>query len=280
MDFRLAKAYSDATRSATERLGSQILVWLVFFAILIVSMVVFLLGLGGSMMAMAASADPSTGGNPLLAMGGGFIALIIVFYLVMIAISVAGNAAQCTIASYLRQPNVGDALATGFRSILPLLGVYIPFAIAYFGWSLLLELISPGDSAISVTLGLLTLLVVLYLSTKLSMVVPLVALDGERNPINAVTRSWRMTDGNTLLVFATFLLFYVVVIGIAAALFFGMVMPQAMSLEPPGGGTILLWILLFIVLSAAFTIYAASLTAAVHLQLGGPGQGDLSETFE
>lgn len=284
MDYSISKAFSDATRSVTERLGGQIAVWAVFFAIQIGAFIAFMVLMGGSVMALAGAG--AGGGEEMMAgLGGGMILFGIIFYLAIIAIAVAAQAAQVTIASHLRKPSVGDAVNNGFRSALPLLGAFVLLLIAYFVIALVLGLVvgvlagASGSSAVSMLLFALLFVGLAYVGTKLSMLVPVVALDGERNPINAISKSWNMTNGRVLPVFGTYLVYIVglaVVFGIIAAV---LVMPMMSGGVTPGFGMMALIFVLYIVAIIGITIYTSSLTAAVHQQLSGRSAEDASKTF-
>lgn len=284
MDYSISKAFSDATRSVTERLGGQIAVWGVFFAIQIGAMIAFMVLMGGSAMALAGAG--AGGGESMLAgLGGGMILMLIVFYIALLAIAVAANAAQVTIASHLRKPSVGDAVNNGFRSALPLLGAFVLLLIAYFVIALVLGLLigvlagASGSGAVGMVLFALCGVALAYVATKLSMLVPVVALDGERNPINAISKSWNMTNGKVLPVLGTYLVFIialVVVIGIFVAV---LVMPTMAGGATPGFGMIAAIFLFYILAIIGITIYASSLTAAVHQQLSGQSVEDATNTF-
>jgi uncharacterized membrane protein YbhN (UPF0104 family) len=56
-------------------------------------------------------------------------------------------------------------------------------------------------------------------------------------------------------------------------------MPMMGGGAMPGFGTIALMFVFYIVAIVAITIYASSLTAAVHLQLSGRSVEDASKTF-
>jgi hypothetical protein len=200
-------------------------------------------------------------------------------------IAVAANAAQVTIASHLRKPSVGDAVNNGFRSALPLLGAFVLLLIAYFVIALVLCLLvgvlagASGSGAVGMVLFALFGAALAYVATKLSMLVPVVALDGERNPINAISKSWSMTNGKVLPVLGTYLVFIValvVVIGIFVAV---LVMPTMAGGATPGFGMIAAIFLFYILAIIGITIYASSLTAAVHQQLSGQSVQDATNTF-
>lgn len=283
MNYSISKAFSDATRSVTERLGGQIAVWGVFFAIQIGAMVVLMVLMGGSIMALAGAG--AGGPDALSGLGGGMILFLFLFYVVLIAIAMAANAAQVTIASHLRKASVGDAVNNGFRSALPLLGAAVLLIIAYFIIALVLGLVvgglaaASGSGMVSMILFAIVGIGLAYVGTKLSMVVPVVALDGERNPINAISKSWSMTSGKELPVFATYLGFIVALVVVIGAFVAALVLPSMSGGTPPGFGMLALIFLCYIVAIVAITIYAASLTAAVHLQLSGRSVEDATETF-
>jgi hypothetical protein len=282
VDYSISKAFSDATRSVTERLGGQIAVWGVFFAIQIGAFVAFMVLMGGSAMALAGVGG---GEDAMAGLGGGVILFGIIFYLAIIAIAVAAQAAQVTIASHLRKPSVGDAVNNGFRSALPLFGAAVLLLIAYFVIALVLGLVvgvlagASGSSAVSMLLFALFAVALAYVGTKLSMLVPVVALDGEHNPINAISKSWNMTNGRVLPVLGTYLVYIVglaVVLGIIAVV---LVMPMMSGGVTPGFGMMALMIVLYFVAIIGITIYTSSLTAAVHQQLSGRSVEDASKTF-
>lgn len=282
MDYSISKAFSDANRSVSERLGGQIAVWGIFFAIQIGAMIAFMVLMGGSAMALAGM---GSGADALAGLGGGMILFMIVFYLAIIAIAVAANAAQVTIASHLRKPSVGDAVNNGFRSALPLFGAAVLLLIAYFVIALVLGLVvgvlagASGSGAVGTLLFVLLCVALAYVGTKLSMLVPVVALDGERNPINAISRSWNMTNGKVLPVLGTYLVFIVALVVVVGAVAAVVAMSAMGGGAMPGFGTMALIFVLYIVAIVAITIYAASLTAAVHQQLSGHSAEDASKTF-
>lgn len=284
VNYSISKAFSDATRSVTERLGSQIAVWGVFFAIQIGAFIVFAMMMGGSAMALA-GAGAGGGADALAGLGSGMILFMILFYLALIAISMAAQAGQVTIASHLRQPSVGDAVNNGFRSALPLFGAIVLLLIGYLIGAFVLGLVVglltgiAGSGAASMLVFVLICAALLYLGTKLSMIVPVIALDGERNPVAAISKSWNMTNGRVLPVLGTYVIFIValvVVVGVIAAV---LVLPAMGSGTMPGIGTIAAMALFYIVALIAITIYASSLTAAVHQQLSGRSAEEAGQTF-
>lgn len=284
MDYSISKAFSDATRSVTERLGSQIAVWGVFFAIQIGAFIVFAVMMGGSAMALA-GAGAGGGADALAGLGGGMILFMIVFYLAILAIAMAAQAAQVTIASHLRPPSVGDAVNNGFRSALPLFGAIVLLLIAYLVLAFVLGMVvgllagASGSGTASMLVVVLICVALAYFGTKLSMIVPVIALDGERNPINAISRSWNMTNGRVLPILGTYLVFIValvVVFGVVAAV---IAMTAMGGGAMPGFGTMALIVVLYIVALVGITIYASSLTAAVHQQLSGRSAEEAGNTF-
>lgn len=286
MEYSISKAFSDATRSVTERLGSQIAVWGVFFAIQIGAFIVFGVTMGGSIMALAgAGVGPDGGAGALAGLGGGMITMLFLFYLAILAIAVAANAAQVTVASHLRKPSVGDAVNNGFRSALPLFGAMLLLVIGYFVVAFVLGMLvgllagASGSSMVGTLLMACFGVALAYVGTRLSMVVPVVALDGERSPIAAISRSWNLTDGKVLPVLGTYLVFIIALVVVFGAIFAVVLMPMMGGGAVPGLGTMALIFVLYIVALIAITLFAASLTAAVHQQLSGGMAEDASKTF-
>ena len=120
--------------------------------------------------------------------------------------------------------------------------------------------------------------VVVYAGIKTSLVAPVVAVEGERNPVAALKRSWLLTKGNSLriaifdlLVFVAFMVVIsvvVAVIGIVASLIGG---PHAGEVTGAVVSS---------ALNAVMALYFVAIIAATHRQLAGPGMDAISTTFD
>ncbi|NJM49806.1 MAG: hypothetical protein HC843_02075 [Sphingomonadales bacterium] len=91
-----------------------------------------------------------------------------------------------------KNPTVGEAITLGLGSFI---AVFLAGII----------------STIGVTIGMLLLIVPgIYLAVKFSLVSPAVVAEGIKNPIDALSRSWAITKGNSLRVFGFYLIIGIV----------------------------------------------------------------------
>ena len=76
-----------------------------------------------------------------------------------------------------------------------------------------------GDFVISAV----SLVVLIYLACRFVIIVPVIAVDGERNPINAMRRSWALTQANIVQIFIVMLVVAVaaIILGLVAVLLLG-----------------------------------------------------------
>jgi membrane-anchored glycerophosphoryl diester phosphodiesterase (GDPDase) len=114
-------------------------------------------------------------------------------------------------------PTVGEALRTGAKSLPSYLAAQI---ITVIGASLAIGipvgvLSAFGGMAAGVLALLAAMVLILYVMVKLSLAAPVIAIEGQLNPLTALVRSWQLTKGNSLRILA-FVLLLVVVFGIIA----------------------------------------------------------------
>ncbi|UVI40305.1 glycerophosphoryl diester phosphodiesterase membrane domain-containing protein [Qipengyuania spongiae] len=149
------------------------------------------------------------------------------WWLLLIAfiLQAAGSIAIIRILGDAAKPTVGDVLKLAARLVPTLLAANILSGLVVQLPSLLAELAGGGETAVGATINLIGLPFVFYLSVKFILIAPAVALEGQANPLKAIARSWRVTKGNSLRIFAFFLLFAVaaLVLFLVLSLVFGLV---------------------------------------------------------
>lgn len=286
MDFGVAQILSDTGARLRERFWGLVGLWLTYFAIMMGLVLVFGIVVGGSAMALAGSLES---GGDFGTMGGGFLAGAAVFYLAYILIAVAQYASLNAMASPLRQASFGEALSAGMRSAPTLLGVMILFLIVYFAIAMVFGAImgamgvasGDGAGALALVLTGVLVLVVLYLGCRLSIVFPIVPVDGVRNPLTAIGRSWSLTRGHALPIFLAMLILLV----IGGALFAAVLIPTmgAMSAAAEGDaapaiGSMLFLMLGVVVVSIVFVVAYSAMLSSIHARLAG--ESGVSATFE
>lgn len=283
MKLTVSQIFSDTFAAMKEHFWGLIGLWLTFFAITAVAMIVFFMVMGGGVMAMAGAIEGADGAG----FGAGVILFMFVFYVVYLLLACAQTAALNAMASPLRRVDFGEAFGLGWRSSPTLLLVMVLLVIAYFVGALVAGMIFAAlaslGSAVAVVAAILLFLGVMYLACRLSIVFPIVPVDGVRNPITAISRSWGLTRGNALSIFLSFLLLFVifgVLVGVLILPFMGTIMSMDNPNAAPALGGLAFFFIGAIVLSVVFAVTYAAFLSAIHGRLAGSTGEQLSETFE
>lgn len=207
---------------------------------------------------------------------GEYYGSILPFLLPMVLFQAAGTLALLTLLTDRSRPTVGEAISRGVRGVVPyvLAQLILGAAVGLIGGLVLAIGSATGIGALTVIGLALVAALVIYAGIKTSLVAPVVAVEGERNPVAALKRSWSLTKGNSLrlalfylLVGAAFLIVIMVaasIVGIFASLIGG---PHAGEVA----GAIV-----SAALNAVMALYFVAIVAAAHRQLAGP---DDSRTF-
>lgn len=217
---------------------------------------------------MAQLANPGSGMNPdaMMAVMEAMIAKYWWLFLALMILGGIGNLAMLALMRQRGKPTVGEALATGLRSIATYLGAQVIQAGAIVLAIFLLVAIpgAIGGQALA-ALGLILAIVVgIYIVIKLSLVSPVIAIDAELNPVAAIRRSWKLTKGNSLRLFLFFVLlalaFLVIstVASLLATLLFALASAEIASF---GMGV------MEAAINAVAVVVAACILAAIHTQL-------------
>ncbi|OBV11270.1 glycerophosphoryl diester phosphodiesterase membrane domain-containing protein [Erythrobacter dokdonensis] len=199
-----------------------------------------------------------------------------------LGITIAGFVGSLSLLALLSDrgnPTVGEALGKGLKSIPSYLAAQLLSALAAgVAIGLPLGLVSAfAPPAVTVVAGLLLIVAMIYLFVKFSLIAPVIAIDGERNPLAAMGRSWRLTKGNSLriLIFLMLLFVTIAIIGglVAAVL--------TLILSAFGGSVASIGIgLVNAAVNTIVTVIFLVVIAAIHRQLAGTTPERLSETFE
>lgn len=280
MRFSGSRALSEAFQIMLARIGPLIAVSIIgYIAIFALS--------GGLMASMlpgllsGAQADLANGPDAMLAQYGVGIFLL---YLVIYAVSFAQQAAMCRLCSDRHEASIGGAISAGIKCVPTLFGVAILLLIALFAVMLVASLGMAGVIAgtespgLSFVLGLLMLIGFIYIFARLSMILPVVAIDDVRNPITAIGNAWRMTGGNVLrlvLLFALISVVMVVLFMVLSALTLGSFSPGAV----PSMGNIVGFGALMLVFGLTVGLYFLALVAAIHRQLADTTVSAVEDTF-
>lgn len=189
----------------------------------------------------------------------------------------AGTLAVLALLSPHARPTVGEAIRQGVLGLFPYIAAQLLFGMA-LGFMLVVGVGLPaaaGAMAISVLLGLGIGAFAIYATIKTVLVGPVIMIEGERNPVAALARSWQLTSGNSARILVFYLLLgiaFLIVLGVASAV----VGAVAALIGGASAGTIA-GAIVQSVLGAAMTLYLTAVSMAIHRQLTGSG---ISATFE
>ncbi len=277
MRFSGSRALSEAFQIMLARIGPLIAVSIIgYLAIFALSG-----GLMASMLPGILSGAQPGSPDAMLAQYGGTIFLL---YLVIYAVSFAQQAALCRLCSDRHAASIGGAISAGVKCVPTLFGVAILLLIALFALMLVASLGMAGVVAgtespgLTFVLGLLMLIGFIYVFARLSMILPVVAIDDVRNPITAIGNAWRMTGGNVMRLVLVFLLISVVMgvlFMVLSALTLGSFNPGA----APSIGNMIGFGALMLVFGLTVGLYFLALVAAIHRQLADTSVSAVEDTF-
>jgi hypothetical protein len=177
------------------------------------------------------------------------------------------------------RPTVREALSNGLGSTPSYFAAQVlaAFAVA-LAIGLPVGLIAAtGSPVAAVLVGIVLAVAGIYVFIKFSLIAPVIAIEGVRNPITALARSWRLTKGNSLRIFGFFILLFLT-IGIIAALVTGIFAVVFSAFDSQissiGNG------LVGAVINSGLTVLFLVVIAAIHRQLAGQSPEGLAATFE
>ena len=186
-------------------------------------------------------------------------------FLLVGAIVTVGQLSMLALLGRRASPTVGEAISIGGKAILP---AWLALILQSLGINFIVLLIVSiasltGLGALAFVATVFAFVLALYLFVRLSLVLPIVAVDAETNPIRALTGSWALTrgQGGRLTAFYLLLAAGAVVTLMVALLVTGLVLSL--------GGPTVAEIGNSIVTAAAVTllvVLATSVLAAVHRQ--------------
>lgn len=202
------------------------------------------------------------------------------FTLAMTIAQIIGTMAILRLFAGPNRPTVGDAIAKGAVDA-------VVFLVAMFGLSLIGSILAglvialaaaTGQQAVAGIAMAAVVVALLYVFLRLILVMPVMAVEGLRNPAAALPRSWVLTRGNVsriLLFLMLMLLAYAVIVGVVSA-----VLGIVLALVIGATGAKIAVAIVAAAFGSVFTLYLFTSLAAIHRQLAGPSASDLRTTFD
>jgi hypothetical protein len=291
----VGQVLSDTFGMVKARFGSLIGLWAIYFGITIVLFFAFAIAIGmagiGSLATMASGNSLNASGS--FAAAGAMAAVVALFYLAFLLVSMAQYASMILLASPLRQLTVGEALGTSLRAAPALLLLIVVLVIGYIVLTIPLAIFVSAfpaeESGAGAILLLLLLPVLVWLGCRLSTLFAVVAVDGVRNPFTAIARTWHLTRGHALIIFLATMVF-LVILGVIAAISLLPSIGMLRSMADPAGvaeagatasavGGFLLFGLGMLALSVLYVVCYSAFVAAIHGSLTGAAGEGAAETF-
>lgn len=199
------------------------------------------------------------------------------WWLILLAsmIQVIGILTVLTLMRDRRRPTVGEAIRAGFADFPTYFAAQLLFVVAVglIGGVFIAAgtLIAP---VLAVVMTLLVLGFAIFAAIRLIMVAPIVAVEGQRNPVAALARAWTMTRGNFWRMLVFFLL--VGILFVVAMAVIMILVGIVLVLVSQGETQRVLASVVSSALSAVAVLYFLGMLAAIHRQLAAGGGDERS----
>ena len=186
-------------------------------------------------------------------------------FLILAVVQGIGLLAMLALVRRRANPTVGEALATGTRSVASYIAAQLLQTLGLVLITVLLvAVLGLGGRALALVGALIAAVVVVYVLVKVSLVAPVIGIGGELNPIRALTRSWKLTSGNSLRLFLFYflLLLAFLVISAVVSLVLGLIFALAGEQAALLGEAVI-----SALINAGMIVILVCVLAAVHTQL-------------
>ncbi len=202
------------------------------------------------------------------------------YYLPVFAAQVIGSMTILTLFTDRSRPTVAAALRHGLIDAAVFLaamllfwivsGLILGLVVGLFG---LTGIVALAGAVTAAGLGFM-----LYCLVRLTLVMPVIAVEGERNPVMALRRGWILSRGNAARILLVVVLLFVVymVISVALTAVGGLAFSLALGAK---AGEIATGVLTAAA-GAVFTLYVIALLAMIHRQLAGTPPETTAATFD
>lgn len=193
-------------------------------------------------------------------------------------LQVSGMLAILTLMRDRTRPTVSEAIGGALQGLLPYLAASLLFAVVFgLVGGLAIAIGGAVAPALAAVAFLLVLCFGIFASIRLILIGPVIAVEGTRNPLTALQRSWSLTRGQFWRIFgflALVVILFVVVLGVISLL-----VGVVLAIFTSGETQRVLGALLSSAMTAVLVVYLTGIYSAIHRQLAGPGTKDLGETF-
>ena len=283
MHFNMNRTWSQAV--ALVRANFQLLA-IIAGVFLLLPALVFALVMPAQVDWVALGENPEAMSRAMAGMLGPLIG----YGLVSIVLQFIGYGAMVALLGGNR-PTVGEAIMLSLRCLPTMIGATLLFVLAYIAVAALLSLgvgliagalgavgSTAGAAVLTVVVMLVLLIAVLYVMTRLSLALPIVVLEGVRNPVTVLRRSWQLTGPYAWSIFGFYALLFIAYL-VISLLLFGLVGVIAAGLGQ-GPGAALFGGLINGLLGAMLAMVMSGILVSMNQQLAGRASVPVSTTFE
>lgn len=279
MNFDSSRAWRDAM--ALVQANSEVLIAVagVFFLLPGIASALFLTDYQNNLMANIGN---SAAVRQLME---GNVGKVMSFGLISLLLQSVGHMAMLALLTDRTRPTVGQALGIAVRAF-PTLAATILIVFAGYLLGALIYAVFAGVLGVATGIGMLTFVLILllagvmvYVMVKLSLTMPVIVIEKVLNPFAALTRSWRLTRGNSLRLFLFYLLLVLIYLVIATVFGGGIMLIATLA---AGEGTLSLVVTALVsgLFGAMASLLITAILAAIHRQLAGPSAESLGATFD
>lgn len=279
MQFDSNRAWREATAMANANRDVLLAVAGVFFLLPGFASVLFLSDFQADMMANF--------GNPAAAerIMAGMTGPVVAFGLVSFLLQSLGYLAMLALLTDKARPTVAQAISGAVKALPTLIGAALLFFGGYLMAVLIFTLFAGAIGAISGLAALAAVLVVVliagmvYVMIKLSLILPVIVVEGLRNPMAALLRSWQLTKGNSLRLFVFYLLLTIAYFVLTIVITIVAMAPVAL-IAGQGKVSLVFGGLVSGIIGAAASALLTAIFASIHRQLVGPTPEKLGSNFD
>ncbi len=279
MNFDSSRAWRDAMALVQANREVLIAVAGVFFLLPGIASALFLTDYQNNLMANIGN---SAAVRQLME---GSVGKVMSFGLISLLLQSVGHMAMLALLTDRSRPTVGQAMGIAVRAF-PTLAATILIVVAGYLLGALVYAVLAGVLGVATGIGVLTFVLILllagvmvYVMVKLSLTMPVIVIEKVLNPFAALTRSWRLTRGNSLRLFLFYLLLALIYLVIATVFGGGIMLITTLAV---GEGTLSLVVTALVsgLFGAAASLVITAILAAIHRQLAGPSAESLGATFD
>lgn len=188
------------------------------------------------------------------------------------------------------RPTVGEALKRALSMTPSAIGATLLLVLVYAAVSVVLSLLlgvviagmaslaGGGLTAVATFVGVAaTLVALVYVVTRFTLTMPAIVLDGLANPLNAMMRSWQLTNKHAMKIFVFYALLFIsyLVISLILGSVFGLVAVAFGN----GAGSALVLGLANGLIGAAVAMVFSGILVSMHQQLSGVSSQRIEDTF-